>query len=80
MIKVYSKPNCVQCNFTKKYLDDKKIPYTVIDVTRDASALDYVRELGFQSLPVVEAEDMDAFNGFRPELLAKLGDGADELD
>ena len=23
MVTVYTKPNCMQCNFTKKYLDDK---------------------------------------------------------
>lgn len=69
---VYSKENCVQCNFTKKYLDDKGVKYESVDVMQDEAALNHVRELGFQSLPVIEAEGMEAFNGFRPDLLTKL--------
>lgn len=74
MIKVYSKPDCVQCNFTKKYLDDKQIAYEEIDVTQDTKALEHIKSLGFQSLPVIESDQLDPFNGFRPELLAKLGE------
>ncbi|EFR31064.1 glutaredoxin-like protein NrdH [Eremococcus coleocola] len=72
MVTVYSKPNCMQCNFTKKYLDDKGISYKSVDIFEDASALEHVQALGFQSVPVVEADDEPAFNGFRPDLLAKL--------
>lgn len=72
MITVYSKPNCMQCEFTKKHLRDKNIPFKEINVYENEQALNYVQELGFQSLPVIEAEGQEPFFGFRPERLDKL--------
>lgn len=69
---LYSKPNCMQCTFTKKYLDQIGTPYKVKDVSVSEEALEEVRSLGFQSVPVVYAEGIQAFNGFRPELLEQL--------
>lgn len=71
-ITVYSKPNCMQCDFTKKYLDDKGINYATLDVFSDEDALNRIKSMGFQSLPVVEVDGEEPFNGFRPDLLAKL--------
>ncbi|MGB3161233.1 glutaredoxin-like protein NrdH [Carnobacterium sp.] len=71
-ITVYSKPNCMQCNFTKKYLDDKGINYTLKDIFESEVALDEVKELGFTSVPVISVEGREAFNGFRPDLLDQL--------
>ena len=69
---VYSKPNCMQCNFTKKYLEDKGVPYEVKDIFESEEALNEVKELGFSSVPVISVEGQDAFNGFRPDLLDQL--------
>lgn len=69
---VYSKPNCMQCQFTKKYLENKGIPFEVKDIEQNDQAIDEVKKLGFSSLPVVIAEGIEAFNGFRPELLNRL--------
>lgn len=69
---LYSKPNCPQCDFTKKFLDDHQIAYSTIDVMEDAAALEKVKSLGFQSLPVVVADGMAPFHGFRPDLLENL--------
>ncbi|MBS4462261.1 glutaredoxin-like protein NrdH [Aerococcaceae bacterium zg-B36] len=71
-VTVYSKPNCMQCNFTKKFLDDNAIDYTTINVYEDNSALEFVNELGFKSLPVVEIEGEEPFFGFRPDRLESL--------
>ncbi|HFI0463504.1 TPA: glutaredoxin-like protein NrdH [Streptococcus suis] len=71
-VTVYSKPNCMQCNFTKKFLEDNAVQYTLIDVYEDQAALDRVKSLGFQSLPVVEIEGEEPFFGFRPDRLAVL--------
>lgn len=71
-VTVYSKPNCMQCNFTKKFLDENKVSYTMIDVYEDEQALEKVKSLGFQSLPVVEIEGEEPFFGFRPDRLAGL--------
>lgn len=71
MIKVYSKPACVQCTATKKALDKADISYTVIDISQDDEARDLVLDLGYTSVPVVVAGE-DHWSGFRPDLLADL--------
>lgn len=69
---VYSKPNCMQCQFTKKFLEERRIPFEVKDVEENADALAEVKALGFSSLPVVAIEGEDAFSGFRPDRLEAL--------
>lgn len=71
-ITVYSKPNCMQCDFTKRFLDQHNLEYTAVDVMQDSEALARVQELGFQSLPVVVAEGIEPFFGFRPDMLEQL--------
>lgn len=71
-VTVYSKPNCMQCNFTKKYLEEHQINFTMIDVSEDDKALDTVKSMGFQSLPVVVIEGEEPFFGFRPDRLSQL--------
>ena len=71
-ITVFSQPNCVQCTATYRAL--KKLgleEYTVIDLTRDAEALEKVKALGYQQAPVVLADD-EHWAGFRPDLIAGL--------
>lgn len=53
-IVVYSKPACTQCDSTYRHLDRKKIEYTVIDISEDKDALDYVMSSGILSAPLVE--------------------------
>jgi glutaredoxin-like protein NrdH len=62
----------MQCNFTKKYLTEKEIEFQTIDVTESAEALAKVKDMGFQAVPVIVAEDQEAFYGFQPDRLAKL--------
>ena len=71
-IVIYSKPNCMQCNFTKKYLDDKGVTYEIKDILESEQALAEVQQLGFSSVPVILADGEEAFNGFRPDLLDQL--------
>ena len=71
-ITVYSKPNCMQCNFTKKYLEDAGIDFEVKDVSVSEEAKNELKELKFMSLPVVRAEGFEAFSGFRPDLLDQI--------
>ena len=72
-ITVYSKPNCMQCNFTKKYLKERDITFNEIDVTQDEDALNKIKDMGYQAVPVVFT-DNDHWYGFRPEKLAELVD------
>ena len=74
-ITVYGKPNCMQCDFTKKHLDRMGLEYKTVDVTTDQQALDEVQQMGFHGLPVVVADGMAPWAGYRPDELDKLGEG-----
>ena len=71
MIKVYSKPNCMQCSFAKKYLDNKGVPFKEIDVFKDKEALAMLRDKGFSQMPVVDVNG-EFHTGFRPDVLSKV--------
>lgn len=62
----------MQCSFTKKYLEENEIPFETKDVENDEQALEEVKALGFQSLPVIVADGIEAFNGFHPNKLNQL--------
>jgi len=69
---VYSKPDCVQCNATYRALDKKGVHYTVVDLTQDPTALNYVRQLGHQQAPVVVIATSTQpvhWSGFQPALI-----------
>ena len=74
MIKVYSKPDCIQCKMTKKFLMEHDIPFEEIDVLEDESALELIKQHGFFSLPVVTTNDSFDFAwcGFRIDRLEEL--------
>lgn len=67
MTVVYSKPQCVQCDRTIKALDSRGIDYKVVDMTEDASALGYVKEMGYLQAPVVVLDGDNHWSGFRPD-------------
>lgn len=66
MITVYSRPGCGPCRATQRALDKADLNYTVVDISEDNEARDYVRALGYQQAPVVVVGD-DHWSGFRPE-------------
>ena len=70
-VTVYTKPACVQCNATYKALDKQGIAYTIVDISVDSEARDYVMALGYLQAPVVVTGDTH-FSGFRPDRLNAL--------
>lgn len=71
MVTVYTKPNCVQCNMTKKYMDDRGIEYSTVDITEDSDALDKIINKGFKAAPVVDHNDR-WWAGFQPDEIDKI--------
>lgn len=77
-VMVYSKPNCVQCIATYRFMESHGIPYHAIDVDEDAIALQKVQQLGYQAVPVVivppswGALSGNHWYGFQPDLLREL--------
>ena len=72
-ITVYSKPACVQCNATYRALDKLGTDYTVVDISEDADARDYVMSLGHLLAPVVIV-DGEHWSGYRPDRIKALGE------
>ncbi|MDK8450837.1 glutaredoxin-like protein NrdH [Corynebacterium mastitidis] len=70
-ITVYTKPACMQCNATKKALDRASLDYTLVDISLDEEARDYVLALGYLQAPVVEVGG-EHWSGFRPERIRAL--------
>lgn len=52
-ITVYSKPRCPQCDATARLLKKMGAPYTKVDVTEDDVAYAFVKNMGYQQVPVV---------------------------
>ena len=71
MIKVYSKPACIQCTATTRELDRKGLTYDLIDMSKDEDALGMVKDLGYMQAPVVVAGE-DHWSGFRPDKIGAL--------
>lgn len=70
-ITVYSILNCPQCNATYRALDKADIEYKVIDLTKDPAAFEMVKNLGYNTAPVVVTDDTH-WAGFRPDQIKKL--------
>jgi glutaredoxin-like protein NrdH len=68
---VYTKPNCVQCDATKRWLDNHGIEYSTVDIEQDQEAFDKIVALGFRAAPVVES-DAGSWSGFNPDKLSLL--------
>ncbi|CAM4016824.1 glutaredoxin-like protein NrdH [Serratia silvae] len=68
---IYTKPDCVQCNATYRALDRQGIDYSVVDLAQDQQALNHVKSLGYQQVPVIIAGD-DHWSGFRPDKIGAL--------
>lgn len=66
MVKIYTKPNCVQCDMTKKLLDKNGVAYTTVDITEDQAAYDEVIDMGFLAAPVVISGEQ-SWAGFQPD-------------
>lgn len=78
-VRVYTKPQCKQCDLTKAALEKGGIPFEVEDLTTPDN-LEAARALGFASAPVVVVGE-DGWAGFRPDkikdLIARIGTGGE---
>lgn len=71
MIKVWTNENCVQCDRTKKFLDENNIPYLTLSLAENPEDTKRFIEMGFQSAPIVETPH-ETWYGFRLERLKAL--------
>ncbi|USS90097.1 glutaredoxin-like protein NrdH [Fructilactobacillus carniphilus] len=71
-ITVYTKNNCIQCKMTKRFLTEHNVDFTEKNTSENPALIPYLKEQGFQAVPVVESEVLEAFGGFRPDQLKRL--------
>ena len=70
-IKLFSKNNCMQCKMAKRFLTDNHISFEEINLDQEPSAINWLKEQGFQSVPVITS-DAQTIIGFRPDQLRQL--------
>ena len=70
-ITVWELPNCVQCNQTKRVMDQEGIRYEVRQLNRSPKAVERFKELGLMQAPIVET-DRKRWSGFRVEKIRSL--------
>lgn len=77
MISVYSKHRCMECMYTKMYLEQNKVEYENVDIEANPGAFELIKHYGFTSLPVVVIDDEfdnpnKAWTGFQVDRLERL--------
>ena len=72
-VTVYTNPNCVQCEQTKKFLDKEGIEYTVENLQAEENYDKLVAfvEQGFKSAPIV-VTDTETWSGYKPDKLGAI--------
>jgi glutaredoxin-like protein NrdH len=64
-VTVYTTPNCVQCNATKKHLERRGIEFTVVDLAENPDKLEMFLSQGLRTAPIV-VTDNQVWSGYRP--------------
>lgn len=72
-VTIYTTPNCVQCEQTKRMLRRSDVEFDTVDLTQDAEAMEMVKGMGYTSAPVVIAGNHH-WSGFRNEKIKDLVD------
>ena len=70
-ITIYSKNNCMQCKMSKKFLEQHGADFVEINLDQHEDKIEHVRNLGFSTVPVIEAGEL-VFSGFQPAKLKEL--------
>lgn len=70
-ITLWTKPNCPQCEMTKKQFDNRGIIYQVKRLDRSPKAVERFLELGLLAAPIVETDDR-RWSGFRLNRIQSL--------
>ena len=75
-ITVYGAPWCFDCQQSKQFLGEQRVPYKWVDVDQDPAGLDYIQKVqkGGRSIPTIVFEDGSILiEPSNAELADKLG-------
>lgn len=70
-ITVFTKPQCQQCEATKRRLRDHGITFETVDLSENPATLTQLVQAGYRQAPVVITPDA-AWSGYRPDLIDQL--------
>lgn len=70
-ITVFTKPQCQQCEATKRRLRDREITFETVDLSENPATLTQLVQAGYRQAPVVITPDA-AWSGYRPDLIDQL--------
>ncbi|MGN0109423.1 MAG: glutaredoxin domain-containing protein [Bifidobacterium sp.] len=70
-ITVFTKPQCQQCEATKRRLHDRGITFETVDLSENPATLTQLVQAGYRQAPVVITPDA-AWSGYRPDLIDQL--------
>ncbi len=62
----------MQCKMTKRFLSEHNVPFEERNINVEPQYIDYLKQKGFQSVPVIEAEGQPLISGFQPDMLSKI--------
>lgn len=57
---------------TKRFLADKNISYSEVNIDSEPQYIDWLKDQGYRSVPVVTASEDITIVGFRPDQLRAL--------
>ena len=73
-ITIYSTPNCVHCHDAKRYLKEKNIPFSDIDVESDTQKAEEMIQLSAQmGVPVIKVDNKVIVGFDKDELEKAIG-------
>lgn len=70
-ITLWTKPNCVQCETTKRQFEKRGIIYKTRRLDKSPKAVERFLELGLTAAPIVETDDR-RWSGFRLDKINSL--------
>lgn len=75
-VTIYTKPGCFGCRKTEEKFADAGVALTIVDITENDAAREYVvEELGYMQAPVVVVEDgtgQDHWSGLNPTEIDRI--------
>ena len=70
-VTVYTMPDCVQRDMTKKVLTRENVEFSTVDISTNSEAYEFITSLGYKQAPVVVAGESH-WSGFRIDKIASL--------
>ncbi|EST90717.1 MULTISPECIES: glutaredoxin-like protein NrdH [Vagococcus] len=71
-ITLYTKNNCPQCKMTKRFLAQKDVTFEEINIDEQPQYIDWLKEQGHRTVPVLTTNESMTIVGFRPDQLKAL--------